>query len=70
MRTLRLGRFGRMTLVALMGLAMSLAFASGSADAKTKDGKYLIYYSMSYVGNAWQTEAKKLAPGDVQDRCL
>ena len=28
------------------------------ADAKTKDGKYLIYYSMSYVGNAWQAEAK------------
>jgi len=31
---------------------------SSVADAKTKDGKYLIYYSMSYVGNAWQAEAK------------
>ena len=31
---------------------------SSTADAKTKDGKYLVYYSMSYVGNAWQAEAK------------
>lgn len=38
--------------------AAAFGFGSGDAEAKTKDGKYLIYYSMSYVGNAWQTEAK------------
>ena len=53
-----LGRLRRVALIALMGIAVSIGFATGSADAKTKDGKYLIYYSMSYVGNAWQTEAK------------
>lgn len=31
---------------------------SGMAEAKTKDGKYLVYYSMSYIGNTWQAEAK------------
>lgn len=30
----------------------------GAADAKTKNGKYLVYYSMSYIGNTWQAEAK------------
>jgi ribose transport system substrate-binding protein len=45
-------------MVAVLGAAVGLAFAPDSAQAKTKDGKYLIYYSMSYVGNAWQTEAK------------
>ena len=53
-----LGRLRHVALIALMGIAVSIGFATGSADAKTKDGKYLIYYSMSYVGNAWQTEAK------------
>jgi ribose transport system substrate-binding protein len=50
----------------LKGLAVGTAvtaaacfgIGAGDAAAKTADGKYLIYYSMSYVGNAWQTEAK------------
>lgn len=41
----------------LLALTAGLAL-SGSADAKTKDGKYLVYYSMSYIGNTWQAEAK------------
>jgi ribose transport system substrate-binding protein len=40
------------------GLAFLGAVAGNSAaQAKTADGKYLIYYSMSYLGNTWQTEA-------------
>ncbi|MBM3483364.1 MAG: substrate-binding domain-containing protein [Alphaproteobacteria bacterium] len=54
-------RFGWLKGLAF-GTALSAAAAFGlgadHAEAKTKDGKYLIYYSMSYVGNAWQTEAK------------
>jgi hypothetical protein len=46
--------FGALALGAIVGGTLG----SSVADAKTKDGKYLIYYSMSYVGNAWQAEAK------------
>ena len=45
--------FGALALGAIVGGTLG----SSVADAKTKDGKYLIYYSMSYVGNAWQAEA-------------
>jgi ribose transport system substrate-binding protein len=51
----------RFMFIAVLAAALGLGFSPGSADAKTKDGKYLIYYSMSYVGNAWQTEAKNTA---------
>ncbi len=36
------------------------AGAAGPAEAKTKDGKYLIYLSLSYSGNAWQSEAANI----------
>lgn len=48
----------RFAVLAVFGVALVWGLAPDSASAKTKDGKYLIYYSMSYVGNAWQTEAK------------
>ncbi len=48
----------RFAIAALFGAVVGFAMAPESASAKTKDGKYLIYYSMSYVGNAWQSEAK------------
>jgi ribose transport system substrate-binding protein len=51
----------RFAFAAMLAAALGLSFSPESADAKTKDGKYLIYYSMSYVGNAWQTEAKNTA---------
>ncbi len=51
----------RFMFIAVLAAALGLGFSPGSADAKTKDGKYLIYYSMSYVGNAWQTEAMNTA---------
>jgi ribose transport system substrate-binding protein len=47
--------------VARYAVAMLVAMAlpgAVSAVAKTKDGKFLVYYSMSYIGNAWQAEAK------------
>ncbi|MET2829212.1 substrate-binding domain-containing protein [Mesorhizobium shangrilense] len=46
----------RVTSLALLA-ALSLTGSWGQAEAKTADGKYLIYYSMSYLGNTWQTEA-------------
>jgi ribose transport system substrate-binding protein len=49
---------GRAALGTLLALVLGFGLSAGDAQAKTKDGKYLIYYSMSYVGNAWQTEAK------------
>ena len=51
----------RFMFIAVLAAALGLGFSPGSANAKTKDGKYLIYYSMSYVGNAWQTEAMNTA---------
>ena len=51
----------RFMFIAVLAAALGLGFSPGSAVAKTKDGKYLIYYSMSYVGNAWQTEAMNTA---------
>lgn len=41
-----------------VGAALGLGAMAGTAEARTEDGKFLVYYSMSYVGNAWQTEAK------------
>lgn len=55
-----IGRFLRFAMLAALGLSLAWSFAPDAASAKTKDGKYLIYYSMSYVGNAWQTEAKNV----------
>jgi ribose transport system substrate-binding protein len=44
--------------IAAATLAVAVVAASaGPMQAKTADGKYLIYYSMSYSGNTWQTEA-------------
>ncbi len=51
-------RLSRVALIAAVGVALGVALGTKDSQAKTKDGKYLIYYSMSYVGNAWQTEAK------------
>jgi len=51
------GRLGA-TALGLAALIGGAALGSSAASAKTKDGKYLVYYSMSYVGNAWQAEAK------------
>jgi ribose transport system substrate-binding protein len=45
----------RCVMAVLVATALS---GAGSAVAKTKDGKFLVYYSMSYIGNAWQAEAK------------
>jgi ribose transport system substrate-binding protein len=39
-------------------MALAAGVTADKAEAKTEDGKFLVYYSMSYVGNAWQTEAK------------
>ena len=41
-----------------VGVALGVGALAGTAEARTEDGKFLVYYSMSYVGNAWQTEAK------------
>lgn len=53
-----LSRFLRTAAVGVMCASGALAGLNASAKAVADDGKYLIYYSMSYVGNAWQTEAK------------
>ncbi len=55
-----MGIFARFAVLAVMGLSLAWSFSPDTASAKTKDGKYLIYYSMSYVGTAWQTEAKNV----------
>ena len=31
-----------------------------AAQAKSKDGKHLIYLSLSYSGNSWQSEAANI----------
>ncbi len=60
MRVLSLRFLAQFGMLVFLSVALSLAALPNSAEAKTKDGKLLIYYSMSYVGNAWQTEAKNL----------
>ena len=60
MRKLSTRLFVRFALLAFLGMAIAWVTAPNSASAKTADGKLLVYYSMSYVGNAWQTEAKNL----------
>lgn len=45
-------------LAALLGGALPLA--TPDAEAKTADGKWLIYLSLSYSGNAWQSEAANI----------
>ena len=48
---------------ALLGLAFTAAMqliAATSADAKTADGKWLIYLAQSYSGNAWQSETANI----------
>lgn len=57
--------------MAIKKLAKAIAFgatiavaaqmiAPTTASAKTKDGKHLIYLSLSYSGNAWQSEAANI----------
>ena len=46
------------TTTAALSVATLLGGSAEPAHAKTKDGKFLIYYSMSYLGNTWQTEAR------------
>ena len=51
-------RLARWAIAAGVGIALAAGVTADKAEAKTEDGKFLVYYSMSYVGNAWQTEAK------------
>jgi ribose transport system substrate-binding protein len=60
MKNLSARLFARFALLAILGVAIAWGVTPKSASAKTADGKLLVYYSMSYVGNAWQTEAKNL----------
>ena len=60
MRVLSLKFLAQFGVLVFLSVALSWGALPNSAEAKTKDGKLLIYYSMSYVGNAWQTEAKNL----------
>ena len=46
--------FGALALGAIVGGTLGSVWRTPRA----KMAKYLIYYSMSYVGNAWQAEAK------------
>ena len=49
------------TAIATSILAATLQFATvTSAEAKTADGKWLIYLSQSYSGNAWQSETANI----------
>lgn len=41
-------------------VAGSALLSPGAAEAKTADGKWLIYLSLSYSGNAWQSEAANI----------
>ena len=50
---------GSAILAALVGTTM-LAGAMTPAGAKTADGKWLIYLSLSYSGNSWQSEAANI----------
>ena len=48
---------------ALLGTALAAAMqfcVATSADAKTADGKWLIYLAQSYSGNAWQSETANI----------
>jgi len=60
LRVLSLKFLAQFGVLVFLSVALSWGALPNSAEAKTKDGKLLIYYSMSYVGNAWQTEAKNL----------
>lgn len=46
-----------LTVAALTSATM---LSAGAASAKTADGKWLIYLSLSYSGNAWQSEAANI----------
>jgi ribose transport system substrate-binding protein len=50
----------RRSALGALGLLASLGLAAGAAQAKTADGKYKIYLSLSYSGNAWQSEAANI----------
>lgn len=41
-------------------VAGGVQLAPDAADAKTADGKWLIYLSLSYSGNSWQSEAANI----------
>ncbi len=58
MRITRTKRLVRLALGVGVGVALAAGVTLDKAEAKTDDGKFLVYYSMSYVGNAWQTEAR------------
>ena len=51
-------RLARWAMAAGVAVALAAGVTAEKAEAKTEDGKFLVYYSMSYVGNAWQTEAR------------
>lgn len=53
------------TLAAALGVSM-LAAGMQSAEAKTEDGKWLIYLSLSYSGNSWQSEAANIVKALAQ----
>jgi ribose transport system substrate-binding protein len=44
----------------LAALGTTVMLSAGMATAKTEDGKWLIYLSLSYSGNAWQSEAANI----------
>ena len=44
----------------LMASAVAFTGAVDTTSAKTKDGKWLIYLSLSYSGNSWQSEAANI----------
>lgn len=46
-------------IAALMASGAQIATTTG-AEAKTADGKWLIYLSLSYSGNSWQSEAANI----------
>ncbi|WP_193174576.1 sugar ABC transporter substrate-binding protein [Oricola nitratireducens] len=48
-----------LALAALVGAGTQLA-STDVASAKTADGKWLIYLSLSYSGNSWQSEAANI----------
>ena len=53
------------TLAAALGVSM-LAAGMQPAEAKTEDGKWLIYLSLSYSGNSWQSEAANIVKALAQ----
>jgi ribose transport system substrate-binding protein len=46
--------------MALAALASTTMLSGGVAEAQNADGKWLIYLSLSYSGNAWQSEAANI----------